>query len=60
MGVGLVALLAWAVAAPAFLPGGALAAGNPAPGLVAGIAAGTEPSRRQARCRDAVQARPKP
>jgi membrane-bound lytic murein transglycosylase B len=42
--VGLVALLTWAVAAPAFLPGGALAAGNPAPGLVAGIAAGAEPS----------------
>jgi len=44
MGVGLVALLAWAVAAPAFLPGGALAAGSPAPGLVAGVAAGAEPS----------------
>src|SRR5215217_2364311 len=44
MGVGLVALLAWAVAAPAFLPGGALAAGSPAPGLVAGLVAGVEPS----------------
>ena len=43
VGVGLVALLTWAVAAPAFLPAGALAAGNPAPGLVAGIAAGVEP-----------------
>jgi hypothetical protein len=32
VGVGLVALLTWAVAAPAFLPAGALAAGNPAPG----------------------------
>ena len=42
--VGLVALLTWAVAAPAFLPGGALAAGNQAPELVAGIAAGAEPS----------------
>jgi len=43
VGVGLVALLTWAVAAPAFLPAGALAAGSPAQGLVAGVAAGVEP-----------------
>ncbi|HEV2892935.1 MAG TPA: hypothetical protein VG411_04220, partial [Actinomycetota bacterium] len=42
-GVGAVALLAWAVAAPGFLPGDALAAGGRAP-VVAGIAQGTEPS----------------
>jgi membrane-bound lytic murein transglycosylase B len=39
-----VALLTWAVAAPAFLPGGALAASGPVPGLAAAIAPGTEPS----------------
>src|ERR671910_845829 len=42
-GVGAVALLAWAVAAPGFLPGDALAAGDRAP-VVAGIAPGSEPS----------------
>ena len=41
-GAGLVALLVWAVAAPGFLPGDALAAGR-AP-VVAGIAPGSEPS----------------
>src|SRR5918995_1801240 len=41
-GVGAVALLAWAVAAPGFLPGDALAGGR-AP-VVAGIAPGSEPS----------------
>jgi membrane-bound lytic murein transglycosylase B len=38
-----VALLAWAVAAPGFLPGDALAAGGRAP-VVAGIAPGSQPS----------------
>ena len=37
------ALLAWAVAAPGFLPGDALAAGGRAP-VVAGIAPGSQPS----------------
>jgi membrane-bound lytic murein transglycosylase B len=51
VGVGLVALLAWAVAAPAFLPGGALAAGAPAPGLVAGIGAAEPGAAEEARLR---------
>ena len=38
------ALLTWAVAAPAFLPGGALAATGPAPSLAAAIAPGAESS----------------
>src|SRR5918993_1688244 len=42
-GVGAVALLAWAVAAPGFLPGDALAAGARPP-VVAGVARGSGPS----------------
>ncbi|HEV3014237.1 MAG TPA: hypothetical protein VG499_13235, partial [Actinomycetota bacterium] len=43
-GVGAVALLAWAVAAPGFLPGDALAVGDRATGLVAGLTPGGAPS----------------
>src|SRR5918999_918529 len=43
-GAGLVALLVWAVAAPGFLPGDALAVGDRAPGLVGGLTPGAAPS----------------
>jgi membrane-bound lytic murein transglycosylase B len=42
-GVGVMALLAWAVVAPGFVPGGALAAGAGS-GLVAAVAPGAAPS----------------
>jgi membrane-bound lytic murein transglycosylase B len=43
-GVGVVALLAWAVAAPGFVPSGALAAGAGAVGTTLGVAATGEPT----------------
>jgi len=42
-GVGVMALLVWAVAAPGFIPGGALAAGGPT-GPTLGVAASGEPT----------------